>query len=119
MEFLVFLIAIILFIPLTVINVIVVGIKNKFKWKVLRGYFLETAIDIDKFGNKNLRTLLNLTLITKEGYKFGDPRETISSALGKNQLKQTLTTTGKVLCAILDFLDEDHCVKSIRYYEKL
>lgn len=119
MEFLVFLAAVILFLPLTTLNLLVVCIKYKFKWQVVKNYFFETAIDIDRFGNKNLRTLLNLTLITKQGYKFGDPRETISSALGKNKLKNTLTKTGKVLCTILDFLDKNHCIKSIRYYEKI
>jgi hypothetical protein len=114
MEFLVFIIALILFIPLTILNLIAVGIKYKFKWKVLEDYFLETAIDIDRFGNRNFRTLLNSTLITKQGYKFGDLRETISSALGKNKLKNTLTKAGKVLCVILDFLDENHCIKSIQ-----
>ena len=118
MEFLLFIIAVILFIPLTVLNLIVVITKYSFKWKVIKNYFLETAIDIDRFGNRNFRTLLNTTLITKDGYKFGDYRETISSALGKNKLKNTLTKTGKALCAILDFLDKDHCIKSIRNYEK-
>jgi hypothetical protein len=117
MEFLLFLIAVILFIPLTILNLIVVISKYSFKWEVVKNYFLETALDIDRFGNRNFRTLLNTTLITNEGYKFGDYRETISSSLGKNKLKNTLTKTGKVLCAILDFLDENHCIKSIRYYE--
>lgn len=114
MEFVIFLIAIILFIPLTILNVIVVGVKYSFKWEVLKKYFLETAIDIDRFGNRNFRTLLNTTLITQKGYQFGDCRETISSALGKNKLKNTLTKTGKAICAILDFLDKNHCIKSIQ-----
>ena len=118
MEFIIFVIAITLFVPLTILNLIVVGVKYSFKWKVLKGYFLESATDIDRFGNRNLRTLLNTTLITDKGYKFGDYRETISSVLGKNKLTKTLTTTGKVLCAILDFLDKNHCIKSIRNYEK-
>ena len=114
MEFLIFIIALALFLPLTLLNLITVGIKYSFKWKVIKNYFLETAVDIDRFGNRNFRTLLNTTLITDKGYKFGDYRETISSALGKNKLKQTLTKTGKALCAILDFLDKNHCIKSIQ-----
>jgi len=117
MEFLVFLVAIILFIPLTILNIVAVIIKYSFKWKVLKGYFYETAIDIDRFGNRNFRTLLNSTLIKEQGYKFGDSRETISSALGKNKLNKTLTKTGKVVCAILDFLDKNHCVKSIQTFK--
>jgi hypothetical protein len=114
MEFLLFLIAIILFIPLTILNLIVVISKYSFKWKVIKNYFLETAIDIDRFGNRNFRTLFNTGLIKKQGYQFGDYRETISSVLGKNKLKNTLTKTGKALCAILDFLDKNHCIKSIQ-----
>ena len=101
MEFLLYLVAIILFIPLTVINLIVVGVKYSFKWNILKGYFRETALDIDIFGNKNFRTLLNTTLITKQGYQFGQKNETISSVLGKNYLTNTLTTTGKLLVKIL------------------
>jgi hypothetical protein len=101
MEFLLYLIAIILFIPLTIINLVVVGVKHSFKWKILKGYFRETAIDIDRFGNKNFRTLFNTTLITQQGYQFGQPTETISSVLGKNYLTNTLTTTGKLLVKIL------------------
>jgi hypothetical protein len=101
MEFLLYLVAIILFIPLTIINLIVVGVKYSFKWNILKGYFRETALDIDIFGNKNFRTLLNTTLITKQGYQFGQKNETISSVLGKNYLTNTLTTAGKLLVKIL------------------
>jgi hypothetical protein len=101
MEFLLYLVAIILFIPLTIINLIVVGVKYSFKWEILKGYFRETALDIDIFGNKNFRTLFNTTLITKQGYQFGQKNETISSVLGKNYITDTLTTTGKVLVKIL------------------
>ena len=101
MEFILYLVAIILFIPLTIINLIVVGVKYSFKWNILKGYFRETAIDIDIFGNKNFRTLFNATLITQQGYQFGQKNETISSVLGKNYLTDTLTTTGKLLVKIL------------------
>jgi len=36
--------------------------------------------------------------------------------LGKNQRGQTLTKLGNVICNILDFLDKNHCKKSIRNY---
>lgn len=98
-----------MFLPLSVINIILVI----FKGGNVSDYFLETAIDIDRFGNRNFRTLLNTTL-QKNGYKFGDYRETISSALGKNKRNETLTRTGIIICNILDFLDENHCIKSIK-----
>lgn len=87
--------------------------KYRIKWNTINGFFHETAIDIDRFGNRNFRTLLNMTL-QKNGYEFGDINETISSALGKNKRDKTLTKTGLVVCSILDSLDEDHCIKSIQ-----
>lgn len=78
-----------------------------------KGYFRSTAVNLDKFGNREFRTLWNETLRKKSGYKFGNPEETISSALGKNQRDKTLTNAGKSLAWILDTLDKDHCVKSI------
>ena len=109
MSFILFVVSIIVFLPLSLINIILVI----FKGGNLSNYFKETAIDIDRFGNRNLRTLLNKTL-QKNGYKFGDERETISSALGKNKRDNTLTKTGIIICYILDYLDENHCIKSIK-----
>ena len=109
-----YLIAILLYIPLTVLNVMAVLKVYGIKWRVLDGYFFQTAIDIDRFGNRNLRTLLNLTLITEYGYRFGDERETISSVLGKNQRDYTLTVAGKLLAKLLDWIDKNHCEKSIK-----
>jgi hypothetical protein len=98
-----FLIAYILLLPLTIINYFVV-----FK----KGYFRSTAVNIDIFANREFRTLWNKTLITKDGYKFGQ-LETISSVLGKNQRDKTLSKIGKSLCWILDKIDKEHCKKSI------
>jgi hypothetical protein len=111
---LLFIIAIILFLPLTVLNLLMVLIKYGFSLKTIDQYFYQTAIDIDRFGNHNLRTLLNATL-QKKGYQFGNERETISSALGKNKRKGTLTNTGKALCKILHIFDTNHCLKSINH----
>lgn len=102
--FILFLIAYILFLPLTLINFLVV--RNK-------GYFLSTAINIDIFANREFRATWNKFLKTEQGYNFGKVGETISSALGKNQRDNTLTKTGKTLCSILDFFDKEHCKKSI------
>lgn len=113
MGIVLFFVAIILFIPLTIINFFCVLWKYRIKWNTINGFFHETAIDIDRFGNRNFRTLLNMTL-QKNGYEFGDINETISSALGKNKRDKTLTKTGLVVCSILDSLDEDHCIKSIQ-----
>lgn len=105
MGFLLFIIAYILFLPLSLINYCVV--KNK------KGYFKSSAISLDKFGNREFRTLLNLTLRLKTGYKFGNMNETISGVLGKNERDKTLSKIGKCLVYILNKIDKNHCLKSI------
>jgi hypothetical protein len=95
----------ILFLPLSIINYFCV--KNK------KGYFKQTALNLDKFGNREFRAFLNLYFITTNGYKFGNPNETISSALGKNERDKTLLRLGQIMVWILDKLDKDHCKKSI------
>jgi len=97
-----FLIAWILLLPITIINFIVV--KNK------RGYFRSTALNIDIFANREFRTLWNKTLKKDIGYNFGKEGETISSALGKNIHNNSLSTAGKILVFILT---EKHCLEAI------
>jgi hypothetical protein len=116
MGILLFFVAIFLFVPLTAINLSLVLVKS-LNWKTFDGYFLQTAIDIDRFGNRNFRTLLNDTLIKESLYRFGDSRETISSVLGKNQQIGMLTDTGNAIAKILDSLDPNHCEKSIIFFD--
>jgi len=104
-QLLLFLTAYILYLPLSIINLFFV--QNK------KGYFLSSATNLDKFGNREFRTLWNKVLITDKGYQFGNINETISSVLGKNQRDNTLTKAGKVLVWILDKIDKNHCYKSI------
>ncbi|MFJ1323296.1 hypothetical protein ACILDT_09815 [Capnocytophaga canis] len=114
LEMVLWLIAFVLIFPLTVVNFC-------FVWKqkgTPKGYFLSTAVSIDRWANSEFRTLWNSTLIKPQAvYRFGDVRETISSVLGKNQERQTLTRTGRILASVLDFLDKNHCKKSIVYYK--
>jgi len=109
-DLLLFLIAYILLLPLTMINYFVVLFTSKDHAK---GYFRSTAVNMDKFGNREFRTLWNKTLRKENGYKFGNPEETISSALGKNERDGTLSRTGKALTWLLNKLDKDHGLKSI------
>jgi len=97
-------IAWILFLPLSIVNYFCV--KNK------KGYFKQTALNLDKFGNREFRAFLNFSM-QKNGYKFGNPNETISSALGKNERDNTLTKCGRILVKFLDIIDKNHCKKSI------
>nr|WP_315175558.1 hypothetical protein [uncultured Flavobacterium sp.] len=101
LEFLLFIIAYLLYLPLTLINFLLV--RNK-------GYFRDSAVTLDKLANREFRTLWNKTLIKWEGYDFGNSNETISSVLGKNIQNETLTTTGKALVFILT---KKHCLDAI------
>lgn len=89
--------------------------KRKFRgaFKNFDNQMLAIATSIDASGNVVCVDLFNITLIKKNGYKFGNRKETISSALGKNQRDGTLTIAGTALCEILDFIDPNHCEKSI------
>lgn len=110
MGIILYIIATALWVIITPINWVVVC----FKHGISNQYFKETAIDIDRFGNRNFRTFLNATMRLNNGYAFGDDRETISSALGKNQKHQTLSWFGKAICFVLDTIDKNHCEKSIK-----
>ena len=113
MNLLLFLVAWILILPLTVWNLIVVYQKNG----SVKGYFRSTALSIDIWANREFRTLWNAQLKTEKGYEFGREDETISSALGKNLLLGTLAEDGKKLVRILDRLDPNHCLESIKYFD--
>ena len=107
-----FLLAWALFLPLSLLNFLAVAIKFKDL-----GYFKSSAVNLDRFGNFEFRTLFNLVLRKKEGYQFGNFEETISSVLGKNQRDNTLSRTGKVLVWILDMIEKEHCKKSIKEFK--
>lgn len=104
-NFILFIVAYLLYLPLSLWNYCLVEDK--------KGYFRSSAITIDKLANREFRTLWNKKLRTESGYKFGAENETISSALGKNQRDGTLTKTGKRLVKVLDFFEKEHCLKSI------
>lgn len=76
-------------------------------------YHHDLAVAKDQYGNAICKHLFNWALIKKEGYKFGNIDETISSVIGKNKLKNTLTLCGKILDKILDFIDNNHSIESI------
>jgi hypothetical protein len=114
---LLFIIAYTLFIPLTMINIVFVLVTKVKAYQFLKtigGYFADEALSLDIYGNRSLRTMWNIILRKKNGYKFGVPGETISSALGKNQRDKTMTWVGCLLCFILHVIDRDHCKKSIK-----
>lgn len=98
-----------LIIPIGVIYEILTLIR----FSKISDYFFNIAVSIDQLGNVSCQGLFNDILITKDGFKFGDPDETISSVLGRNYQTKTLTGLGNSIRWILDRIEEDHCVKSI------
>ncbi|MGV0919710.1 hypothetical protein ACTS94_04885 [Empedobacter falsenii] len=114
MNFILVILAKLLYIVVEPINFIyAILIKKKFTWKRLNGYFHEEAVAIDRFGNSQYRSLFNAWFVADGGYQHGNINETISSVLGKNEYFGKLTKTGKVLVSILNFIEKNHCVKSI------
>lgn len=71
------------------------------------------AVSKDQLGNVRGKYFFNDILITKDGYSFGNVDETISSVIGKNKRKKTLTLLGRTLDFILDKIDPNHSIKSI------
>ena len=74
------------------------------------------ALWLDQIGNAVCRDMFNRLLIEEDGYKFGKVQETISSVLGKNQLLDKLSLTGRALVVLLELFEEEHCIKSIIYF---
>ena len=114
--FLISIVLTILTVPLGILYTILkLTVKGKFKvlFRVSNGYFYKFAIAIDQMGNVAMQDLFNDIFIMKEGYKFGDEDENISSVLGKNEHLGQLTRLGKLIVAILDFIDPDHALNSI------
>ncbi|WP_300976980.1 hypothetical protein [Flavobacterium sp.] len=89
--------------------------KRRWKYSFARldAQFLSIATSIDASGNVVCKDLFNLALTKKRAYEFGERKETISSALGKNQRDGTLTGLGKALAFVLDKIDPNHCMNSI------
>ena len=113
MNLLLFIIAWLLILPLTVWNLIVVYQKNS----SVKGYFRGTAISIDIWAKTEFRALWKEYLFQDDweyliDYDWEKP-ETLSSMLGKCQRAGKEKPKGKLLIKILDFLDENHCEKSI------
>ena len=111
-------ISIILFI-LTVPLGIIYGYLYKLFTKSIAGlgeFSLNIAISIDQLGNVIMQYLLNHVMIVSGGYKFGNRDETISSVIGKNIERNTLSRVGKLLNITLDFIDAGHSLNSIDYY---
>jgi hypothetical protein len=81
--------------------------------------FIAAAYCIDVLGCVILQVPLNILFTKPTGHKFGSKYETISYVLGKNQIAGTLTLLGKGLVKFLDFLDKNHCIKTVEHYDNM
>lgn len=122
MGFILSFISIVLFVivhPINAIVILISKIKSRAYPRVTDRYFFTAARDLDIYGNFAYQATWNTLLISKEGYLFGNRVETISSALGKNQIKNTLSIFGWIIVYILWIIDVKywfkggHCINSI------
>ena len=119
MGVLLFIIAVVLTILTVPLGILYGFIKCllKFNFRALfrktNKYFRLLAISIDQMGNVAMQDLFDDILIKKNGYKFGNIDETISSVLGKNERMNTLTKFGLIIVKILNFIDPNHALNSI------
>jgi hypothetical protein len=102
------LIAIFLFVLLAPIGFIV-----QMFYKGRKRYLLNIAISIDQNGNAVCEQLFNNLLITSKTQRFGNCDETISHVLGLNKRAGTLTIAGKVVCYLLNKIENNHVEKAI------
>ena len=91
-----------------------IGWVVAFFFKGRKDYFWRIALSIDQTGNVVCGKLFDLTLRTKDGYPFGEVDRTISYALGRNKLMNTLTKTGKALDWLLDIIDKEHTLNAVK-----
>jgi hypothetical protein len=87
-------------------------ITFRLKLSRLNEYAFTIALSLDQLGNVVLANIMNDFLIKSEGYKFGNPDDTISAVLGVNKLKGTLSLAGKAIAYILNKVDNNHVEKA-------
>ena len=101
-----------LLLPITAVFMIIKYLFTGNK-RMLAVWFYRTARAIDVFANVNGAEFFNSIFISEGGYKFGNPQETISSVIGKNQRDKTLSIAGQILRWSLDKVSDNHCLDSI------
>lgn len=109
-----FLVAILLcvvFAPIAIMYKIIKSVVlRKFGW----GWFKSLAYSVDQFGNVLAQDLFNDIFTDRYScHFFGNPDETISSVIGKNKVKGTLTFAGEFLRWMLSLFEKDHSIKAI------
>ena len=104
-------------IPSGILYTVYKAIRRR-SWRKILGYLDSSAgvlaLAIDHLGNVVCRDLFDDIFRTRQGYAFGNIKETISAVLGRNHLRDTLTAAGELLVAVLDAIDENHVIKAIK-----
>lgn len=90
-----------------IVGLIISGFKG-----YLDQYLLRLAIAHDMLGNAYCGELFNL-FVKEGGYKFGNPKETISSVIGKDKIAGKMTNAETKVDEVLDCLDKNHSIESI------
>ena len=109
---------------LNIIATLAIWVLRRFAWlygmvigKDDNKYNRDIALAKDRLLNVLLAPITNKLLITKEGYKFGNPKETMSSVIGKNFITSTLIkqgfSNGLWWYNYLEKRETNHCIKSI------
>lgn len=118
-------VAIILFFPLAIWGLVESAVNLFYRkrfWESL-GVFGEVllliAVLIDVMVNVLCKVPFNRLLISEQGYKFGSRFDTVSYVLGVNMIDDSLTTLGENLCAVLDWIDDNHCMNAVLKREQL
>lgn len=114
MGFLLSFIAYILFPFVAIANFVTVMYKNVNAYgffRTMNTYWFRNAIEVDEYSNYHFAAFWNIALRKSEGYAFGNQKETISSALGKNQRDRTLSWLGWLLVIILYIIDVKYWFK--------
>ncbi len=119
LNFLLAALATLLFMSFLPIIVVFTGIHLTFRYnkqKVVEYYskfFRGIAISVDQFGNVFGQYLFNFVFLKKGSQDlFGDPDETISTVLYKNNLDNKLSVLGKIILFLLNSVDPGHGEKS-------
>ena len=81
-------------------------------------WHFDLAISKDQYGNVVGKYFFNDVWIKPDGYKFGKPDETMSSALGKNKRISMFRKFGESIANFLNKIDPNHVEKSIEEDER-
>ena len=88
-------------------------IVASYRWE-LRQYFRAKAYIIDVDGNVTGKYFWNHTMRKKGGYDFGDPIDSLSYAIGRNNRLRKETFFSEVIeCTLLEPAETDHCEKAV------